>query len=266
MCTPRESRMFIEAVESIPTREMPHFTHFTLDFDETDFSDEFPVKDRSKSRKRHHASKRDKAKHYNRKSNQFLRDWRLYESGFNYNQGKSHNQDSLEYLTSLDMELYNADSNKGNKTSDPTDTDKEQLANCFLSVMFPDSNPHIASGKLLLEIKTLYNNGIEISNEIIKELFSNLSRRQRKFEIDNERPIVAYSAYGYDFYGHNFPDDFYLGTYPTMEMAEKVLESLNKSPEYGQDYYVLPVRTYTEEQTKEIKSLGFLPVVGFVEA
>lgn len=263
MCTPKESKLFIETINNIPTREMPHFTRLTLDFDETDFSDEFPVKDRTKSRARHHTSKRDKAKHYNRKSNHTIRDWRLYESGFNYSKGKSHNQDSLEYLTSLDMESYNKDDfNKENKTSDPTNTNKEQLANCFLSVMFPDSNPHIASGKLLQELKTLYGKGIEISHEIIKELSSDLSRREHKLKIDNERPIVAYSIYG-----HDFPDDFYLGTYPTREMAEEVIKSLaNKSPEYEHDYYILPVRTYTEEQVKEIKSLGFLPVAGFIEA
>ena len=56
MCTPSETKLFIETVNSIPTMEMPHFTRRTIDFDETDFMDQFPVKDRSKSRKRYHAS------------------------------------------------------------------------------------------------------------------------------------------------------------------------------------------------------------------
>lgn len=178
MCTPSESKLFIKAVNSIPTREIPHSTNRTLVFDETDFMDQFPVKDRSKSRKRHHASKRDKAKHYNKEMNTYIRDWRLYESGFNYSKGKSHNQDFLEYLTSLDMESYNKnDSVKGNETINPTDTDKEQLANCFLSVKFPDSNPYIATDELLDELKTLSDKGIEISSEVRETLFSSLIRR-----------------------------------------------------------------------------------------
>jgi len=259
MCTKEETKLFIETVNSIPTREMPH-----LDiefFDEADFIDQFPVKDRSTSRNRHHASKRDKAKHYNRNLNKKMRDERISRSGFNYSKGKSHNQDSLEYLSSLDMELYNKNSNNGNETINPTDTDKEQLANCFLSVKFPDSNPYIATDELLDELKTLSDKGIEISSEVRETLFSSLIKRERKLKIDNERPIVAYSIYRYD-----YPDDPCFGTYPTREMAEESKIYLSAMfPEYEQDYYILPVYTYTEEQVREIKELGFIPAVGFVE-
>lgn len=223
----------------------------------------FPRKDRSKSRTRYHASKRDKAKHYNKEKNTYIRDWRLYESGFNYSKGKSHNQDFLEYLTSLDMKSYNKDDlDKRNETINPTNKEEKQLTNCFLSVEFPNNNPHIAAEKLLEEFKDLSEKGILISTEIMESLRSHLSRRERKLAIDNERQTVAYSVYRYD-----FPDDFCLGTYPTREIAEENKIYLSATfPEYEHDYYILPVLTYTEEQIKEIKELGYIPVVGFVES
>lgn len=261
MCTPKESKLFINTINDISTREMPHFTNKTLVFDETDFMDQFPVKDRSKSRARYHASKRDKAKHYNKNLNKEMRNERISHSGFNYSKGKSHNQDSLEYKTFLDLKSYNKnDSNKGNETINPTDIDKEQLQNCFLSVKFPDSNHHIAVDELFDELKNLSEKGIEISTEIRDSLFDNRFRRERKLKIDNERPIVSYSIYRYDYY------DQCLGTYPTREMAEESKIYLSAMfPEYEHDYYILPVYTYTEEQVREIKELGFIPAVGFVE-
>ena len=161
-------------------------------------------------------------------------------------------------MTDIDLKSYKNDFINGNKTIDHTE---DKLADCFFSVKYP-TNPYKNLIELDKEIKILFDKGIEISKETRTTLVYSLFRRERKLQIDNKCPIIGYSVYQCD-----YPDDGLKGTYPTREIAEEVIKSLvNKFPEFEQDYYILPVRTYTAEQVKEIKLSGFLPVAGIIEA
>ena len=270
MCTKEETKLFIETVNSIPTREMPH-----LDiefFDEADFIDQFPTKDRSKSRARYHASKRDKAKHFNKKEIAYQREYDLYLSGMDTN-GNTHKAQFLkdrEKSEMRDFQLSNGNENYKNykafkKYTDFSDllkTEEELLAEDIMNVF--DWYTDDFSNSVMETIEDLQKNGIEIYsnelNEFCNTYFAEKSRRERKLQIDNERPIIGYSVYL-----HDYPNAL-KRTYLTREMAEDVIKFIvNKFPELEHDYCILPVRTYTEEQVREIKSLGFLPVAGIME-
>ena len=258
MCTPKESKLFINTINDISTREMPHFTRFTLDFDETDFSDEFPVKDRYVSRKRHHASKRDKGKHYNKKSNHTLRDWRLYESGFNFNKGKSHNQDSLEYFTGLDMKSYNNtdDFINGNDIVKDDNENKENIMSLFDEVKYDFWDT--CTVMEILRANAIYVS-CEMANKIAKELLEKAAeetrKKKRKTQIDNEREICGYDVVYVDTYY-----DKILISHCDTKIEAKDIKANLEGNKY--DYKIIPCLSYTKEQLKEIKELGFRPIPG----
>lgn len=260
MCTPKESKLFINTINDISTREMPHFTRFTLDFDETDFSDEFPVKDRYVSRKRHHASKRDKAKHYNKKEIAYQREYDLYLSGMDTN-GNTHKSKFLKDRAKSEMHDF---LNKNTEIKEKPIPWKDWFS---LNQMYPTDIIDALEGyhrdeKTVIEtVSNLYKNGIEIYSDELDDFyntyFAEKSKRERKFQIDSERETI-----GYEVWCPSYPNDSdSYGVFKTETEAENIIDLLEKAnPEYVGLYNVLPIKAYSDEQVKEIIELGFYPI------
>ena len=212
------------------------------EFDEFDLV-EFPVKDRSTSRK-HHASKmRSKLRHKMLTHHQTNKLW--YSFDYQHSD-KAKNLAAKANMDFDEKEFYNepiawvvAESENGTRLCDVL--------------------PMWSSDALYKRLNDLESKGIYISGETLDKLLEEFLRRDYKRELDNERKIIAYQVLKSDRFEY-----YSVGDYESEEEASEIIEILRQRDE-DWDYFCVPVKVYTEEQKRECKSLGYLPVPGFEE-
>lgn len=214
------------------------------EFDEFDV--EFPVKDRSTSRK-HHASKmKSKLRHKMLTHHQTNKLW----YSFDYQHGdKAKNLAAKANMDFDEREFYNepiawvvAESENGTNLCD----------------VLPARNMD-ALHKLLDDLES---KGILISSSTIDEIELELYRRDCKAEIDNNRKVVAYQVVKSDCFEY-----YTIASYETEMEANKMIKILRQRDEDYEDwdYFCIPIKVYTEMQKRICKHFGYVPIPGFIK-
>lgn len=250
MCTAKESALFQEAINNLMQFEEDKANYLALSFlaqeaRELDGKElDFPVKDRSASRK--HNTSRRKAKEHSRSRKQtaYKRDHDLYNAGLDY-KGTTFKSRSLNKFADLDELEYVKGNERCHITEEESLYENSYFSNCF------------TLKSLQREIDSLASKGVQFDAETVKEAMFLINKReeaaQRKSQIYSERPIIAWEIHCYDYYDNDV--DWQYGVYPTRELAEEVLGLIPSENDVC--YEILPVRMFTEEQVRELKTLGF---------
>ena len=208
---------------------------------------EFPIKDRTASRK--HSASRRKAKEQNRsrKATAYQRSADLYNSGLD-RAGRTFKVRSQSAYASLDER----EALKGNENTIPVDT--RDTADWADSIF--------ATCRSIIDIQnvvnSLENKGIVVDTDIIKsanaKMWDKDVRKSKRDAIYRNRPILGYAVVG-DYTAYT------VGIYPTRELANEVFLDLLNDEEFKEiDLNVIPIYTFTPAQVRELKELGFQPI------
>ena len=266
MCTTIESKLFQEAINNLMGIEEEKASYLALSFltqeaKELDGKElDFPVKDRSVSRKHNTSRRRAKEKSCNSKATAFKRDHDLYNAGLD-SKGTTFKSRSLNKFADLDeLEYIKGNEhcpitlNEDDYSSYEEWKEESLYENSYFSICFTMES-------LQREIESLASKGVQFDAETVREAEFLINKREelnkRKSQIYSERPIIAWEIHCYDYYDSGA--DWAYGIYPTKELAEEVLRLIPNEDDVC--YEILPVQMFTEEQVRELKALGFQPVI-----
>ena len=175
MCTPRESKLFKAAINSIPEKAI-----INVEIPVSIIDEELPTKDRETARKHSASRRKAKVRERNRKATAYQRSCDLYNSGLDRD-GKTFKARCLERFASLDETSFA----NGNDFIDEADSELFSGDDVKVEAEWTGSFPCRCHGEWKLII-----NGIDVSEKIPEQL--------------RNSPMETYGEY----YTWHFADDW----------------------------------------------------------
>lgn len=258
MCTPEEAKLFIKAVESLKGKPVNLFDWdmypdnrmlYPMNLDEyliPEMETEFPIKNRSISRK-HHASKMRKHDRCLRSMEKEKHGWSMYQAGLFLDKRTTHK--SRKYSVRERDAL--ADYYRGSNFKD-----HEEFIEHFdlYDILTPAQEVFLREKGIFLEEKTRAD---FMEEQTIKSI---------KRELDSRMVTVGYEIIATIYYAYPDSDTFTFGFSRDKKELEKAIPEIKREfileGTNDFDIYIKPVREYTPRQKQECKELGYHPVPG----